>query len=335
MSSSLINVAVIGLGGMGMHHVKAVIENAHCRLKYVNDIDPARAQGLDALIQHQAQKCDFEGIMADADVHVVCVASYDDQHAAQISAAIKAGKHVYVEKPMCQNENELLSLWSSFKTSRVQLVSNLVLRTAPLYHHIRDLILSGALGQIYAFDGDYLYGRIQKITEGWRKETLNYSVMEGGGIHMIDLMMWLTGQKPLSVTTLANKIATSGTAFRYNDFQSSTFFFPSGMIGRVTANFGCVHKHQHVVRIFGTKGTFICDDQGARIYWSRDPEGNAEFLDKAPKPLQKAQLFHSLIESIQKGGGMELASREFDLMSVVLASDSAIGKYKEIEYLTC
>ena len=53
----------------------------------------------------------------------------------------------------------------------------------------------GVFGRIYAFEGDYLYGRMFKITNGWRRNIPDYSVMTGGGIHLIDLFLWLTGEK--------------------------------------------------------------------------------------------------------------------------------------------
>src|SRR5262249_50292734 len=148
---------------------------------------------------------------------------------------------------------------------------NLVLRAAPLYCWLRDTIAAGELGELYAFDGDYLYGRLEKITDGWRGEVDGYSVLQGGGVHLVDLMLWLTGQRPATVNAVGNRIATRGTRFRYDDFVAATYRFESGLIGRITANFGCVHRHQHVVRVFGTKGTFIHDDRGARLHSTREP----------------------------------------------------------------
>ena len=42
--------------------------------------------------------------------------------------------------------------------------------------------------------------------------------------------------------------------------------FPSGVIGGMTANFACVHRHQHVIRVFGTAATVISDDRGVRMH---------------------------------------------------------------------
>ena len=211
---------------------------------------------------------------------------------------------------------------------------NLVLRKVPLYEWLFECISQGDLGEIYAFDGDYLYGRIHKVIEGWRGDCNDYSVMAGGGVHLIDLMLLLTDQKPIEVTSCVNKITTRNTKFRYPDFHSSIFQFESGLIGRITANYGCVHHHQHVLRIFGTKGTFIYDDQGARIHWDRDETVEAELLDFSAKPTHKGLLIPDFVAAIQSN--QAIAQREFDLMSVVMAADESIHSKQPItiEYLS-
>lgn len=188
---------------------------------------------------------------------------------------------------------------------------------------------------MYAFDGDYLYGRLPKITEGWRSRIDDYSVMEGGGIHLIDLMLWITGERPTTVRTAGNRICTHGTVFRYDDFHAATFTFPSGMIGRITANFGCVHGHQHVVRVFGTKGTFVYDDVGPRYQAHRDPAPPAEPVDKAPLPPSKYVLIDSFVDSILDDRDDGDTQRDFDVMSVCIASDRSLltGEVQQIEYV--
>ena len=74
-------------------------------------------------------------------------------------------------------------------------------------------------------------------------------MLQGGGVHLVDLMLWLTGQRPAVVAAVGAAVATRGTAYRYNDFVAATYRFESGLIGRITANFGCVHPHQHVLRV--------------------------------------------------------------------------------------
>jgi predicted dehydrogenase len=120
--------------------------------------------------------------------------------------------------------------------------------------------------------------------------------MLGGGVHLVDLMMWMTGQTPTHVSAMGNSIASRGTRFRYDDFVTATFRFPSGMIGVISANFGSVCRHQHAVRIFGTKGMFVFDDAGARVHRERDPGGPVERLDDAPKPATKGDLIPAFLD---------------------------------------
>lgn len=336
MSSHKLEVAVVGLG-VGEQHARAYARNNSCILRWVYDLNSARTHQVIAELGQGMAAENFETLLADRSVNIISIASYDDMHAGQSCTALRAGKHVFVEKPLCRSLEELCAIKSVWQAGdNLQLSSNLVLRAAPLYIWLRDTIQEGRLGEIFAYDGDYLFGRIHKITEGWRKDVDDYSVMQGGGIHLVDLMLWLTGQRPMAVTAVGNRICTAGTAFRYHDYVSAMFQFPSGMIGRITANFGCVHRHQHVIRVFGTNGTFIYDDQGPRLHTSRDPSVPATALELSPLPANKGDLIPGFIKAILDGGDRQArAQQEFDTISVCIAADQALtgAKPMEIEYI--
>jgi predicted dehydrogenase len=278
----------------------------------------------------------LESILADPATDLVSLATYDDQHAAQVVAALDAGKHVFCEKPLANSPPEIAAVRAALaRHSDRHLACNLVLRAAPLYRWLRDAVAAGELGEIYAFDGDYLYGRIHKITEGWRGAVKDYSVMRGGGVHLVDLMLWITGQRPDSVSAVGNQITTRGTRFAYHDFVASTYRFPSGMIGRITANFGCVHRHQHVLRVFGTKATFLYDDHGARLHSSRDPAAPATALPHDPLPEGKGALIPAFVDAIFAGGDRDRqAHHELDVITACVASDRALatGEVTRIDY---
>jgi predicted dehydrogenase len=181
------------------------------------------------------------------------------------------------------------------------------------------------MGEVFAFDGDYLYGRLSKITDGWRAEVEDYSVMAGGGIHLVDLLLWITGQRPTVVSALGNRLCAKETRFRYADYVAATMNLPDGMIARITANFGCVHGHQHVVRAFGTKATFIYDDQGPRWQTHRDPAPPAMPLNLAPLPASKYQLIAGYVDAILHDEELSLETQmDFDSLSVCFACDAAL-----------
>ena len=341
MTGTPLGVAVIGLG-VGEQHARKVAVNSRCRLARLLDLDQAKATDLAQELGAQGTASSLDEILADPEVDVVVVASFDDDHFQQTMACLRAGKHVFVEKPMCRTRAELEALKALWGESggRLKLGSNLILRTAPLYVWLKKELEAGTLGTVYSIEGEYLYGRLEKITQGWRSGVENYSVMEGGGVHLIDLMLWLTGQKPDRLTAAANRICAQGTAFRYNDFETSVMIFPSGMIGRITANFGCVHRHQHVLRIYGTQGTFLYDDAGARLHRSRDPWQEAEPVSAEPLPVHKGDLLARFISAVTDDAPEELESyrREtesfFHGLAVCLAADEATERntWMEVDY---
>jgi predicted dehydrogenase len=321
-----LGVAVIGLG-IGAQHARMYATLSSCKVKLLVDLDRSRAESLVTAFPGSAAGSDISAALDRDDIDVISIASFDDAHFDQVMRSLSARKHVFVEKPLCRTARELAQIRAALNMdASLHLASNLVLRGADLYRWLRDEIAAGAFGDIYAFDGDYLYGRLHKITEGWRGDTDNYSVMLGGGIHMIDLMLWLTGQRPLSVQAVGNRICARGTDFQYDDFTAATMTFSSGMIGRITANFGCVHRHQHVVRIFGTRKTFVLDDAGPRLMAARDPVepglavAPVEPLDLATKPAHKGALIPAFVEGIVLNKPSRTADLDATLNAIAIAA---------------
>lgn len=331
----LLKVGVVGLG-VGEQHARAFHAHPACRLQCLYDIDAERAQLLAAKLGDCAVAADYSALLTQVDV--VAIASFDDDHYEQVMAALEAGKHVFVEKPICRTTAELKDIKAAWLAAggRLKLRSNLVLRAAPLYLWLKDRIAAGELGRIYSFDGDYLYGRLHKITEGWRGKVTDYSVMEGGGVHLVDLLLWLTGERPSAVAATGNRICTEGAAFRYNDYTAATLEFPSGMIARITSNYGCVHRHHHVMRIFGTETTFLYDDQGPRLHRSRDPAVAEGKIDISPLPANKGDLIPAFVAAIIEDADDRSETQSFlDGISVCIAADLAAvsGNKERIEYV--
>jgi predicted dehydrogenase len=319
----MLDAAVIGLG-VGEQHARAYARTRGCRLRWLYDRDEAKARELAALLGEGRVAPSLETVVMDPQLSIVSIATYDDQHGAQVVAALDAKKHVFCEKPLCSTVEELAAIERAWKKSGRLLWCNFVLRAAPAYGWLREAIQSGAFGEIYAFDGDYLYGRVHKITNGWRRDVEDYSVLLGGGVHLVDLMVWLTGERPVEVSAVGNAIVTRGTAFRYDDFAAATYRFASGLIGRITANFGCVHPHEHLLRVFGTKKTFVADDKGPRVWDTRGDEQQAQPLELGALPVSKGDLIPQFVGAILDGADHASETRhELDVAAATLAAHQA------------
>lgn len=331
---------VVGVVGLGVGEQHALAYAAHPAVSQVRlcDHDAERARSVCGRVLKGVVVSEFDALLADPEVDIVSIASFDDAHFGQVVAALAAGKHVFVEKPLCRTSAELAeikSLWAGAH-GKLQLGSNLILRTAPLYSWLRAAVDEGDFGEVYAFDGDYLYGRLHKVTEGWRKDVQDYSVMQGGGIHLIDLLLWISRQRPRSVVAAGNRICSRESGFRYDDFCAATLRFDSGMVARVTANYGCVHRHHHVMRVFGTRRTLIYDDAGARMHYTREPSFTAVPIAHAPLPAAKGDLIPGFIAAVlgRAAEGVD-AQGFFDGVSVAIACDraAASGQIENVEYV--
>lgn len=319
---SRLRVGVIGLG-VGERHLEAYARDPRCEVVAVCDRDPGRLEAVAARHPRAAALAHAGDLIGLPAIDAVSICSHDPDHAPQVVSALGAGLHVMAEKPLCRSAAELEGLAAAV-AARPDLVlaSNLVLRAAPLVRRLVAERESGGLGTVYAIDGDYLYGRLPKITEGWRGAVEGYSVMLGGGVHLVDVLMRVVGERPEWVEAAGSGLATRGTAFAGDDLACAQMGFPGGAIGRVSANFACVHGHQHVIRVFGTEATVISDDRGVRVQRSRDPAPPAADLGIPSLPDDKGALIPAFVSAALGEAPADPGARhELDLIAVCLAAD--------------
>jgi predicted dehydrogenase len=253
----MLRAAVIGLG-VGEQHLAGYAAHPACEPVAICDIDPVRLEEVATRHPSLRATTDPAEVLAAGDVDVVSVASFDSAHAAQITAALRAGKHVFAEKPVVIDEADAREVRRLLaERPELRLSTNVPLRRSPRFLELRERIRAGELGTLFHAEGDYDYGRRHKLVDGWRGAEPAYSVVLGGGIHLVDLLLWLTGERPETVVAaVGGDLATRGTRFAPDDFVLAVLSCPSGMTWKVAANLGCVSPHFHGLRIYGTDGTF-------------------------------------------------------------------------------
>ena len=333
-----IKAAVIGLG-VGAHHARTLSNNPNCQLIWICDSNKNKLLEIGSEIKDAKQTQNDEDVLNDPDIDLICVASYDEAHHKQVLKALDNGKHVYVEKPMCLKTNEAKEIREKLKSkSSLRLSSNMVLRTCPLFIKVRENLEKKAMGKIYNIEADYLWGRKEKLVSGWRAEADFYSIIHGASVHMIDLVNWIVGKKPINVQTFGNKIVTYGGQQKYNDFASILLGYEDQMIVKISAHGGCVHPHFHSLKVFGENSTFIHETTGT--VWVNSSNPNETFkIEKASYPSKESRGYAliSFINSIIDKNKNALVSDEdvFTTVSICLAAEEALKKGQKIniEYL--
>ena len=246
---------MIGLG-VGLHQARTLRESEDCELVSICDFDKSKLDTISSEFPSVNKTQNDQDILLDSDINLVCIASYDEFHYHQVITALNNGKHVYVEKPACLKHSELKDIYEKLKTfSNLRFSSNMVLRTCPLFNKVRNEILSKNMGDIYHLEADYLWGRKEKIISGWRAKADFYSIIHGAAVHMIDLILWIIGKKPIKVRALGSNIIVSKTKQKHNDFVIILLEFEDQLTVKISAHGGGIHPHFHALKIFGGKST--------------------------------------------------------------------------------
>jgi predicted dehydrogenase len=333
-ASGRIGAGVIGLG-VGERHIAGFEAHPGCSVVALCDLDP----GKQAMARQRYPRARVYGraeeLIDDPRVEIVSIASYDDAHYAQLCRALDAGKHAFVEKPLCTREEELQDLRARLaRRPDLKIGSNLILRKAPRFMELKARVAAGTLGRVYYLEGDYDYGRLHKLAAGtWRGTTAGYSVIVGGGVHLVDLVLWLmAGRKPVEALAMGNRIcsAEAGLPFASDDLVVALVRFDDGAFAKLSANFGCVRPHFHRVSVYGTLGTFENGTDDARYWTQRDPAVRPEHTTAAYPGADKGDLIPGFVDSVL-GRNADIGRTELlSGMAVCFAIDRACRERRPV-----
>ena len=175
-----VRVGVIGLG-VGERHAEAYAASPDCELVALCDLDQEKLDRAGERHPGVSVARSADELLDDGTIDALSIASYDSDHYEQVRRAIAAGKHVFVEKPLCQTEEQAREIHALLAAKpELVLSSNLILRLSPRFRLLKEWLGAGRLGTPYYLEADYEYGRLWKLTEGWRGDLDTYSVVLGG-----------------------------------------------------------------------------------------------------------------------------------------------------------
>ena len=321
-------IGIIGLG-VGEAHLKKYLHMKNCKVLLIFDKNKKKLLKLSK--KYNVYFCNNENeILLNKRINLVSITSHDNYHYEQAKKAIQNNKHVFIEKPAFLNFGQCQKIEKLLKKKKIGISSNLILRCSPRFKSLKKRIQNNFFGKLYYIEGDYNYGRLEKITDGWRSKIKNYSVTLGGGIHLIDLFLFLTNQKVREVSALGNKIVTKNSKMKFKDFVTSNLIFEDGMIGKVTSNFGCVYPHFHKLNIYGTKKTFENHFSCEKIFSERDKITYKKI--KSKYLTGKGEMIEEFIKKLKSNKERKLmAQNMFNTLSICYAVEESIELNKKIK----
>jgi myo-inositol 2-dehydrogenase / D-chiro-inositol 1-dehydrogenase len=269
---------LIGYGAWGRHHARAIQETAGAELRTVcaaSDASRAAARQDTGVDAHS----DYRELLARADIDAVDIVVPNYLHEEVACAALEAGKHVLLEKPMATSIEACDRIIDTARRhGRILLVGH-EMRFSGMYGRIRELIDEGAIGEPRYVLVDLWRRPYRSGSGGWRldrERVGNWTLEEP--VHFFDVACWyLSGAgEPLDVFAYANQ-TKPGEAFdpdRGDNF-TATVTFRNRAYAVVSQSLAAIEHHLSL-KVFGTAGVI-------RAEWHAE-------LDRTEKPTYSLEV---------------------------------------------
>lgn len=287
-------IAVIGSGGIADFHLRAV-----------KDLPNAKLVGLYSRTEQRAKEngekfaCDwttnYEELVQRADVDLVIITTSSGSHYKIGMAALEAGKHVLVEKPITMQVSEAKQMIQFAKDKGLLLSVVSQRRFEPLLSQVKQIIDEGKLGRLLLLEANTPFFRTQEYYDSadWRgTKSEDGGALMNQGIHQIDLMLWYGGQSK----AVYGKIGTFTHQIEAEDLGVGIVTFENGAFGRIMSSTSTRPGFIPSIYIYGEKGTIKIEGSSI-VLWDVDGV-EAPQLDETGKgtgeadPLAFSNIYH-------------------------------------------
>jgi Predicted dehydrogenases and related proteins len=253
-----VRIGLIGVGGMARAHINQLSRLPDVQITALCDINPEQIERakkqFPEFLNGAFETADYKELLAREDVDAVEIATPHTLHFEMGMEAIKAHKHVLMEKPMVCTVEHAKTLLAALEGYDKVFALAYQRHAQGVYVYMRDKIASGELGQVQ-FVNALLSQSWKKGTAGtWRQQM----ALSGGGqlndsgSHILDVIMWITG---LTVADVSAFIDFSGTEVDQNSALSIKF--TNGGQGNISIlGDTCVGWHEDIT-IWCEKGAFF------------------------------------------------------------------------------
>ena len=257
-----LKAAVIGVGSMGRHHARVYSELPETDLVAVADV--SETNGARIAGQHGGKAyTDYREMLEKERPDLVTVAVPTRFHRDVAEAALAAGVHVLVEKPIAASVEEAQALITASEPADRKLMVGHIVRFDPAVQALKQHIDAGELGRIFQI----VCRRIGPFPSRIR----DVGVVVDLAPHDLDVMRYVTGEEPLRVYAETEQHIHT----EHEDLLTALLRFPSGITGMLEINWLTPTKVRDVI-VLGEQGMFRADCLLQDLYFYENAGANGE-----------------------------------------------------------
>jgi predicted dehydrogenase len=243
---NVINIGVIGYGYWGPNLVRNFSEIPGAQVTMVSDFKPELLAKVQARYPSIQVTTDCQDILADTKIDAVAIATPVSTHFDLALAALKAGKHVLVEKPMTVTSEQALRLIEEAERRNLVLMVDHTFVYTGAVRKMRDLVANDGLGDIYYYDS-------VRVNLGLFQHDVN--VLWDLAVHDLSIMDYVLQSKPRAVSATG----VSHIPGKPENIAYLTLFFDSNLIAHLHANWLAPVKVRRTL-ISGSQKMIVYDD---------------------------------------------------------------------------
>lgn len=308
-------IGIIGAGNFTKMTMLPALKGSGAHFKYIASKGGVSGTALAKKYGFSHSTSNYTEILQDAEVDLVCITTRHNLHAGMAIEALKAGKHVFVEKPLALNTAELDAVIAAQQAFGKTLTVGFNRRFSPHALKIKQQLSDAPIHLTATMNAGFIPPNV------WVHDLkIGGGRIVGEACHFIDLMVYLTGSKVSAVCMSAlGKNPEENT-----DNASILLRFENGSNGVVNYfSNGSKAYAKERVEVFSQERTLILDNfRRTTAYGCKGFSGLKTALDKGHK-----NQFHQLIHRVQNGGEALIPFEE--IVNTTQASFAAIQSLKE------
>jgi predicted dehydrogenase len=251
-----LRVGVVGTGAIAqIVHLPILIDLPGVRVEAVCDIDQPKASALGGRLGIPRVFQDDRDLFGSSDIDAVVISTPSHLHQRQVVAALEAGKHVLVERPLALDARGAEAAVNAAEKAGRALVVAYNNRYRPDLRGVKSFVAAGELGEIFSVHGTWFNKKVRLRRPTWRhrKETAGGGAFMDLGVQVLDLCLWLLDHPRVERVTAHMH---PGEDLEVEDAASVLVGLETGTILSVQVTWSLLaEKDRHHIRLFGTAGS--------------------------------------------------------------------------------